>query len=64
MDNALKIEYKKMIDNGYDNLFYFECLKALGVHHVGTVDGVHFTDVGFTRYADFLIENLLVLDLK
>ena len=30
MDNALKIEYKKMIDNGYDNLFYFETLNALG----------------------------------
>ena len=28
MDNALKIEYKKMIDNGYDNLFYVESLNA------------------------------------
>ena len=63
MDNALKIEYQKMIDNGYNNLYYFESLKALGDDQEGTVDGVHFTDVGFTRYADFLIENFKELGL-
>ena len=63
MDNALKIEYQKMIDNGYNNLYYFESLKALGDDKEGTVDGVHFTDVGFTRYADFLIENFKELGL-
>ena len=63
MDNALKIEYQKMIDNGYDNLFYFESLKALGDDQEGTVDGVHFTDLGFIRYADFLIENFKELGL-
>ena len=63
MDNALKIEYQKMIDNGYNNLFYFETLNALGDDQEGTVDGVHFTDVGFIRYADFLIENFKELGL-
>ena len=63
MDNALKIEYQKMIDNGYNNLYYFESLKALGDDKEGTVDGVHFTDVGFTRYADFLIESFKELGL-
>ena len=52
-----------MIDNGYDNLYYFESLKAIGDDHEGTVDGVHFTDVGFIRYADFLIENFKELGL-
>ena len=63
MNNALKIEYQKMIDNGYDNLFYFESLKALGVDQEGTVDGVHFTDLGFMRYADFLTKNFKELGL-
>ncbi len=63
MDNALKIEYKKMIDNGYDNLYYLESLNSLGDDQEGTVDGVHFTDVGFIRYADFLIENFKKLGL-
>ena len=49
-----------MIDNGYDNLYYFESLNALGVDQEGTVDGVHFTDLGFIRYADFLIENFKI----
>ena len=40
MDNALKIEFFR-IDNGYDNLFYFETLNALGDDQEGTVDGVH-----------------------
>ena len=63
MDNALKIEYQKMIDLGYDNLFYFDSLKALGDDQEGTVDGVHFTDVGFIRYADFLIKKFKELGL-
>ena len=33
----------------------------------GTVDGVHFTDLGFIRYADFLIDNFVefgLIDIK
>ena len=56
MDNALKIEYQKMIDNGYDNIIYLESRDALGSDFEGTVDAIHFTDLGFTRYSNFLIE--------
>ncbi len=63
VDNALNIEYKKMIDNGYKNIFYVESLNALGSDKEGTVDGVHFTDLGFMRYADFLIDKFKKLNL-
>jgi hypothetical protein len=53
---ALKNEYTKMIENGYQNIFYIESVNSTGRDHEGTVDGVHFTDLGFTRYADYLID--------
>ena len=56
MNRALKDEYEKMIENGYSNLFYVNSKNATGRDHEGTVDGVHFTDLGFLRYADFLID--------
>ena len=56
MNTALKTEFKKMVDNGYENIFHLESENALGSDYEGTVDGVHFTDLGFIRYADFLIE--------
>jgi hypothetical protein len=56
MNNALKNEYKKMIDNGYNNIIYIESNNALGSDFEGTVDAIHFTDIGFMRYSTFLIE--------
>ena len=63
MSDALKVEYQKMMDMGYKNLFYVEALTALGSDQEGTVDGVHFNDLGFMRYADFLIDKFRELDL-
>ena len=63
MNHALKVEYQKMIDKGYKNLFYVETLDALGSDQEGTVDGVHYNDLGFMRYADFLIDTFKELDL-
>lgn len=55
-NTALKTEYTKMIESGFDNIHYIDSKNATGDDHEGTVDGVHFTDLGFIRYADFLIE--------
>ena len=63
MNTALKTEFKKMVDNGYENIFHLESENALGSDYEGTVDGVHFTDLGFIRYADFLIERFKELNL-
>ncbi|MDA8733657.1 SGNH/GDSL hydrolase family protein [Flavobacteriaceae bacterium] len=67
MNLALKYEYQKMIDIGYKNIFYIESGNALGLDQEGTVDGVHFTDLGFMRYADFLLkkfEEFELIDFK
>jgi len=63
MNNALKTEYEKMISSGYDNIIYLESSNALGNDFEGTVDAVHFTDLGFKRYSNFLIEKFKEYDL-
>jgi lysophospholipase L1-like esterase len=63
MNLALKHEYQKMIDIGYKNIFYLESGNALGLDQEGTVDGVHFTDLGFMRYADFLLKKFEEFEL-
>jgi hypothetical protein len=60
---ALKTEYTKIMDDGFKNIFYISSENATGKDHEGTVDGVHFTDLGFIRYADFLIEKFTQLGL-
>ena len=32
-------------------------MPSFGMDNEGTVDGVHLTDLGFLRYADYLIKN-------
>jgi hypothetical protein len=54
-NDMLKSEFKKMVEKGFSNIFYIDNVGATGSDHEATVDGVHFTDLGFLRYADFLI---------
>jgi hypothetical protein len=56
---ALKNEYDKLTEAGFSNIFYINSEHATGDDHEGTVDGVHFTDLGFLRYADFLIDEFI-----
>ena len=63
LNTALKTEYTKMIEDGFDNIFYVNSENATGDDHEGTVDGVHFTDLGFIRYADFLIDKFVQFGL-
>lgn len=60
---ALKTEYTKMIEGGFEHVYYMETENATGTDHEGTVDGVHFTDLGFIRYADFLIDKFVQFGL-
>ena len=53
---ALRHEVEQLRQQGVANLLYIDSQGALGSDHEGTVDGVHLTDVGFLRYADFLIK--------
>jgi len=54
---ALKNEYDKIIKSGTPNIFYIKDNQDLLLDNEGTVDGVHLTDLGFLRYADYLMEN-------
>ena len=54
---ALKNEYDKIIKSDIPNIFYIKDNKDFLLDNEGTVDGVHLTDLGFLRYADYLIEN-------
>jgi len=54
-NEALREEYNKLKEMGYKNLYYTGVEGAIGDDQEGTVDGVHFTDLGFLRFADYLI---------
>ncbi len=62
-NNALKTEFEKMTSVGTSNLYYIENRDAIGSDHEATVDGVHFTDLGYLRYADFLVSKFDELNL-
>jgi lysophospholipase L1-like esterase len=60
---ALKAEYKKLLSRKVKNIFYIETKNALGNDHDATVDGVHFTDLGFSRFAEYLLDKFYALKL-
>ena len=45
MDDALKEEFDKMIENGYKNIYLIETPKLAYSDYEGTVDSIHFTDL-------------------
>ena len=57
-NRTLKMEYEKMIKNGFQYIYYIDNKGMKGNDHESTVDGVHFTDLGFLRYADFFLTKL------
>tara|TARA_B100000575_G_scaffold231255_1_gene192371 strand:- start:292 stop:1377 length:1086 start_codon:yes stop_codon:yes gene_type:complete len=63
MDDALRAQFNRMINLGYKNIYYLETPKITDTDNEGTVDGVHFTDLGFKRYADFLLKEFTELSL-
>jgi hypothetical protein len=60
---ALREEVKKMKDKGIGNIYYIENPDGKGLDHEATVDGVHLTDLGFSRYAGFLLSKFHKLRL-
>ncbi len=53
----LKTQFDKMVNENINNVYYISQNGAIGKDHEGTVDGVHFNDLGFMRYSDYLIAN-------
>lgn len=55
-NQALKTEFNKLVQGGMKDLIYIPAAGSIGTDNEGTVDGTHLTDLGFLRYADYLIE--------
>lgn len=55
-NRALKTEFDKLVKGGMKNLIYISAAGSIGNDNEGTVDGTHLTDLGFLRYADYLID--------
>ncbi len=55
-NQALKTEFDKLVKGGMKDLIYISAEGSIGTDNEGTVDGTHLTDLGFLRYADYLIE--------
>lgn len=58
----LKSIYQWLVDEGDENLYYYEADRILPGCEEGTVDNYHFTDYGFSVFAEGLcpvIENLI-----
>lgn len=49
---VLREYYEKLKKQGVKNIYYFEAKDILTEDRQGTVDGYHFTDLGFYRYTN------------
>ncbi|WP_127128897.1 SGNH/GDSL hydrolase family protein [Pseudoflavitalea rhizosphaerae] len=47
--------YERLKKEGIDNFYYLTTDKLIGNDHEATIDGVHLTDLGFTRMADAVL---------
>ncbi len=63
-NQALKTEFDKLVQGGMKDLVYISAAGSIGTDNEGTVDGTHLTDLGFIRYADYLIEKFKENKLK
>ena len=62
-NGALRYEFNKMMENNYRKIYFISGKGLIGDDHEGTVDGVHFTDLGFSRFAENLMKRLKKLGL-
>ncbi|GHV61488.1 hydrolase [Bacteroidia bacterium] len=49
-----KTVYKQLVKDGYKNIVYVESADFIGKDGEATVDGCHYTDLGFYRFANAL----------
>jgi hypothetical protein len=57
-NDALRRIYRKLSGEGMKFLFYVEADNLIGADGEATVDGTHFTDLGYVRFADAIEEPL------
>lgn len=54
-NNEIRKTYERLQKEGYKNIYYIETGKLIGNDHEATIDGIHLTDLGFTRIADAIL---------
>lgn len=57
-NRLLREEYERIKDEGDKNVYYLANDNLIGCDGEATVDGIHFTDVGFLRFADRLNDTI------
>ena len=62
-NNTLKDEIKNALKKGYEKIYLIESTGCIGNDNEATVDGIHYNDIGFKRFAEHLIINLKKLDI-
>ena len=63
-NKALKEQIDKQINNGFKNVFLIGQDGCINEDSEATVDGVHFNDLGFVRFADHFITEFKKLNIK
>ncbi len=63
-NEALHAEYENLKASGMQGLIYITTENATGTDNEGSVDGVHLTDLGFQRFAEYLLDNFKKNDLQ
>lgn len=61
-NEALHRVFDDLVSSGEKNIYLVRAMQMLGDDNVGTIEGTHFTDIGFTSYAGILapiLETLL-----
>lgn len=53
-NEALRLFFRSLVKRGEKNIYFLPSEKLIGMDGEATVDGIHFTDLGFQRYADNL----------
>jgi lysophospholipase L1-like esterase len=56
--------YEQLIAEKIQNLYYISNKDLIGNDHEATVDGTHFTDLGFTRFAKHMEDMLQTIFKK
>ncbi len=63
-NEAIRDAYTKLKKEGFKQLYYLPATDLIGHDHEGTIDGVHLTDLGFTRQAEAMLPLLRKLMKK
>ena len=62
-NEELNRQIQESMNEGEKDLFIIKHNRAIDEDSEATVDGIHFNDLGFQRYADYFLKNIKELDI-